>query len=261
MRAERYDLVLDLQGLARSGTMAWLANGALTAGLGSSREGARGYYDVAVDRPAGKEHAVEWYLRVLQELGVPVHWDFEWLPERPEVAAAIQARWPVGGRRWLALCPGARWFNKRWPAAHFAELIRQLGRRHADLHFAILGGAEDLALGGELAAAWPGRCLDLTGRTSLPELVEWVRVCAGMVTNDTGPMHVAAALGRPVVAVFGPTAPGQTGPYGQVREALQNRALSCVPCLRAECRHEPPLECLWSLAPQRLADEITRRMA
>ena len=65
------------------------------------------------------------------------------------------------------------------------------------------------------------RCLDLTGNTSLPEMIEWIRVGEYIMTNDTGPMHVAAALGKPVIALFGPTDPRRTGPYGQIEDVLR----------------------------------------
>jgi heptosyltransferase I len=260
MRRRRFDLVIDLQGLARSGAVCWLANGGQSIGLGGSREGARGFYDAAVDRPAGHPHAVHWYVRVLEELRVPAHWNFDWLPLRPAIAAAVREKWPLLGKRFLSVCPGARWMNKRWPLEHFTETIRLLARREPDLHFAIVGGAEDLVLGRDLSAVDPGRCVDLTGRTSLPELVEIVRLSAGMLTNDTGPMHIAAALGKPVTALFGPTAPEQTGPFGQMTGVLRNGALRCAPCLKPVCRHTHELECLTSLTPGRVADVVVERI-
>src|SRR5204863_6118392 len=92
MRAQRFDWVIDLQGLLRSGAFAWLANGGLTVGLDEPREGARGLYDMAARRASFHTHAVDWYLEVLKLLKVPVHWDFIWLSERPQVAAAIRAK-------------------------------------------------------------------------------------------------------------------------------------------------------------------------
>ena len=115
----------------------------------------------------------------------------------------------------LLLQPGARWENKRWPAEHFAELVRLLAKKFPDARFAILGSGEDQPLGEAIARAAPERCLNLCGATSLPEMIEWIRLGDLMITNDTGPMHVAAALGKPLVALFGPTEPRRTGPYGQ----------------------------------------------
>ena len=86
IRAEGFDWVIDLQSLARSGLVAWLANGQRTVGLDDPREGARAFYDIIVPRPSYNTHAVDWYLGVLPPLGVPVHNRFEWLPERPAAA-------------------------------------------------------------------------------------------------------------------------------------------------------------------------------
>ena len=86
LREQNFDLVIDLQCLARSGAFAWLANGKFLVGLDEVREGARGFYDLAAPRKSFHTHAVDWYLSVLPQLGVPVHKNFQWLPERPEIA-------------------------------------------------------------------------------------------------------------------------------------------------------------------------------
>jgi len=260
-RNQSFDLVIDLQCLARSAVFGWLANAKLTIGLDEPREGARAFYDLIVPRASYHTHAVDWYLAVLPLIKVPIHWNFEWLPKRPDVAASLLKKWPqIQGRRWIVLQPGARWLNKRWPVKHFAELARRLASRDGDLHFAILGGAEDEALGRTLSQAVPRRCLDLTGKLSLPEMVEWIRMSELMVTNDTGPMHVAAALGKRVVALFGPTEPARTGPYGQIQHALQ-LDLPCVPCMRSYCTYFKPLECLRALSPAAVFDTARGRLA
>jgi lipopolysaccharide heptosyltransferase II len=185
----------------------------------------------------------------LRVLGVPVHRDFVWLPPRPGVAKRVRARWPQGASRWVIIQPGARWPNKRWPAEYFAEAVRQLAAGQDDLHFAVLGDGSETELGKAVAGAHGQRCVDLTGKISLPEMVEWIRAGELMVTNDTGPMHVAAALGKPVVAIFGPTEPRRTGPYGQLERVLQLQ-LSCIPCMKDSCSFAKPLECLRAITPQ-----------
>jgi len=257
MRSQRFDWVIDLQCLIRSGFVAWLANGKTTIGLDEPREGARGFYDIIAQRSSFHTHAVDWYLEVLRLLNVPVRWNFEWLPERRESVAAMRRRWPVDGARWLVIQPGARRLNKRWPAEHFASLVRQLAAAHADLRFAILGTSDERPLGEIIARVDPCRCLDLTGQVSLPEMVEWIRLGLLVVSNDTGPMHVAAALGRPLVALFGPTEPRRTGPYGQIDHTLQ-LDLPCVPCLRHRCAWQNPLECLQALPPAAVFQAVQR---
>jgi heptosyltransferase-1 len=259
LRAQRFDWVIDLQCLARTGVFAWLANGHLLVGLDEPREGARGFYDVIVPRASFHTHAVDWYLAVLPPLGVPVRNDFLWLPERPGTAAAVQAKWQPGPARWIALQPGARWPNKRWPAESFAELARRLAARYADVRFAVLGGAQDRPLAETVARAVPGRSLNLAGETSLPELVEWLRRCALLVTNDTGPMHVAAALGKPLVALFGPTEPRRTGPYGRLDAVLQH-PLPCAPCLKPHCVWPQPVACLTEIPVAVVFERVRRQL-
>ncbi len=260
MREKHFDLVIDLQALARSGVVGWLANGNCFAGLHDAREVAHGYYDLSVPRPSPQTHAVDWYLAILKALGVPVHFNFEWMPKRAEIARDVEALWSFHGRPAIALLPGARWENKRWPARHFQELVAQLRARHPELCFAILGGKSDSSLAEIISSAAPEAIMDLTGRTSLSQMVEVLRQCRVVVTNDTGPMHVAAALRKPVVGIFGPTNPARTGPYGQIDRALQRRELPCVPCLKASCSYREPLACLTGISAQQVADEVSARL-
>ena len=255
LREHRFDWVIDLQGLFRSAVVGWLANGSLTVGLDDPREGAGTFHDVTIPRPSPQAHAVDWYLAVLRALGVPGRREFVWMPERPQAIASIHTRWAPTSRRWLAVHPGARWANKRWPAAHFAELVRRLSTQEQDLHFVILGGAGDRALGEIISGAAPGRCLNLTGQTSLSEMIEWIRLSEVMVTNDTGPMHVAAALNKPLVALFGPTEPRRTGPYGRLDQTVQ-ASLPCVPCMKDSCRAIKTMECLHELRPEAIAARV-----
>ena len=259
MRAQAFDWVIDLQSLARSGAFAWLANGTLTVGLDEPREGARGFYDLLVPRPSFHTHAVDWYQGVLPLLGVPANGDFQWLPARPDATQSVRQKWPVENARWILLQPGARWLNKRWPVEFFAQLLRQLAAAHPQFQFAVLGSAEDRSLAETITRADSRRCLDLTGKISLPEMVEWIRAGELMITNDTGPMHVAAALHKPVVALFGPTEPRRTGPYGQLEHVLQLN-LPCIPCLKPRCAYVKPLECLRALPPATVFDAVQKRL-
>jgi lipopolysaccharide heptosyltransferase I len=259
LRQQAFDWVIDLQCLMRSGAFAWLTNGKLLIGLDEPREGARGFYDLIVRRPSALTHAVDWYLSVLPLLGVPADGEFQWLPERPGLAESVRRKWPVERAKWIIIQPGARWLNKRWPAESYAEVVRRLAATNLEFQFVILGGEEDRPLGEVIARVDGRRCLDLTGRISLPEMVEWIRLSKLMVTNDTGPMHVAAALGTPVVALFGPTEPRRTGPYRQLEHVVRLE-LPCVPCLKPRCAYAKPLECLRAISPAAVVDAVQRRL-
>ena len=260
LRRHQFDLVIDLQALARSGAVGWLARGKFFVGLHDWRELAPAYYDVSVPRPSRETHAVDWYLETLRALHVPVHSNFEWMPRREGIAREVATLWGLNGTPTVSLLPGARWDNKRWPAEHFRDLVLQLRARYPALHFVILGGGSDGPLAAQIASAAPEHCLDLTGRTSLLQTVEVLRASNAVVTNDTGPMHMAAALRKPVIALFGPTNPRRTGPYGQIDRALQRHDLPCVPCMKATCSYHDPIACLKGLTPQRVADEVARHL-
>lgn len=252
VRRLRLDLVIDLQSLFRSGVLAWLARGERTIGLDDPREGAPAFYDAAVPRPSPTTHAVDWYLDVLRQLRVPVDFSFTWLPQKKQIAARLPRHEAL-----IILQPGARWETKRWPARHFAETVRILSHNFSEAQFCILGSEEDRSLAAQITLAAPDRCIDLTGKTSLPEMVEWIRMSRLMITNDTGPMHVAAALNKPIIAMFGPTDPRRTGPYGRMEHVLQ-ASLQCAPCFNKHCTHHTPVDCLRSISPAHVCEHAAR---
>jgi len=252
MRRLEFDWVLDLQALARSGLIAWFSGGRRIVGLDDPREGAPTFYDTAVPRPGPRSHAVEWYLKLVEALDVAPHWDFEWIPPRPQVQARIAASRPEAGAVWIGVQPGARWRSKRWPERHFAETVARLAEAVPEARFAIFGSRAELDAAVRVAAGAPEQCAVLAGKISLPEMVEWLRRCAVVLTNDTGPMHVAAALRRPLVALFGPTDPARTGPYGQAQNVLR-AGLDCSPCFRSRCPLRPPNRCMELIRPEEAA--------
>jgi ADP-heptose:LPS heptosyltransferase len=129
-----------------------------------------------------------------------------------------------------------------------------------NLNVVILGSTDDRALASVIIRQEPQRCFDMTGRTSLPEMIEWIRLCQLVITNDTGPMHAAAALGKPMVAVFGPTDPAGTGPFRQMDDVMQTRSLTCVPCLKNTCSYTRPLACLHEITPDMVYQEALKRL-
>jgi heptosyltransferase-1/heptosyltransferase-2 len=254
MRKHHFDIAIDLQGLARSGMFAWLAGAQLTVGLDNiregTREGARALYDITPPRAGAKTHAVDRCLSVLPLLNVPVHWNFQWLPRRPAALESVRQKWAPEHEavRWVVLLPGGRWNNKRWPVQYFVELARRL-REIPALRLVIMGSKDEHPLGETIAAAVPEVCLNLAGATTLDEMIEWIRLSRLVISNDTGPMHVAAAIGRPVIAIFGPTNPLNTGPYGQLQNVMQTTRLPCVPCLKSSCAYWEKLACLHAITP------------
>jgi len=252
-REKRFDLVLDLQGLSRSAIFGWLVNGGTFIGLDNlregNREGAQIFYDRIAPRSPPGTPAPERYAAILQPLGLSVDWNFEWFPARTKIAETVRQRVEKRAGPWIMLLPGARWETKRWPAEFFAQTVRKLSETHRDLNFAILGAASDKPIAEVICAAKPESCLDLTGGTSLTEMIEWLRFASLVISNDTGPLHVAAALRRPLIAIYGPSDPTYTGPYGQAGAVLQATHLECVPCMERTCAFHERLACLRSITP------------
>ena len=175
-------------------------------------------------------------------------------PEAPRLAADPAARERLLARHGLraegpvvALCPGAEYGSaKRWPVEHFAALARRCADAGAEVW--IVGSANEAALGDAICMTGGRRvAVNLAGRTSLLEAVDLLSAASAVVSNDSGLLHVAAALDVPVAAVYGSTSPDFTPPLGARTVTLQ-RELGCRPCFRREC----PLghtDCLRGLAP------------
>ncbi|CAK0738997.1 ADP-heptose--LPS heptosyltransferase 2 [Gammaproteobacteria bacterium] len=146
----------------------------------------------------------------------------------------------------LALCPGAEYGPaKRWPAAHFAEVTRTVAALGWQVW--LFGSARDIATTAEVQRYAGGVAIDLAGRTSLTEAVDLLALATVVVTNDSGLMHVAAALGRPLVALFGSSDPLHTPPLTP-HATIMHPNLSCSPCLKRTCPYGH-LECLQGLDP------------
>ncbi len=153
----------------------------------------------------------------------------------------------------LALCPGAEYGPaKRWPAEYFAEVAR----RKLDHGFEVwlFGSDKDAPVTASINRATQGRCLDLAGRTALGEAIDLLSLAAAVVSNDSGLMHVAAALDRPLAAIYGSSDPGHTPPMS-ARARVLYLGIECSPCFERECplKH---LRCLRDISPQQVLDSL-----
>jgi lipopolysaccharide heptosyltransferase I len=247
-RARSFDLVIDLQGLLRSGLFTAASRAARRVGLSSAREGAVWFYtDVVAVADFSTIHAVDRYWLVAEALGVgdgPIEF-------RLPVAAADRL-WAEEAlhdcpRPWLAFGVGSRWVTKRWPPEHFASLAR---RAQADFGGTIVfvGGGDEAELAHATGAMLAGPWRNLSGRTALPQLTALLSLVDAMVANDTGPLHLAAALGRPVVAPYTCTKVALNGPFGQAGRAVETR----VHCAGSYVKQCPRLDCMSELTPERL---------
>jgi len=193
-------------------------------------------------------------------LAQPAGEEFAQTPAEPRLRIDEAARRATAAKYSLDLArpvavfaPGAEYGPaKRWPARHFAELAKTLAARGYQVW--LLGSATDAAITAEIQRLCDGICVDLAGRTSLDEAIELMSFAARVVTNDSGLMHVAAALDRPTVAIFGSSSPAFTPPLSR-RARIVTLKLECSPCFQREC----PLghtNCLVTLEPARILEAL-----
>ncbi|HMQ14712.1 MAG TPA: lipopolysaccharide heptosyltransferase I [Phycisphaerae bacterium] len=255
LRRARFDIVVDLQGLVRSAFFAWACGAPQRIGFTAARELAWLFYTRRVACPAEIEHAVERNLHLARALGWPaVSPRFPLAITEAERRAAQRSLADAGvGAPYVAVLPGARWPSKRWPPRRFAELMDRI-QSSGGPTCVLLGAPDERPLVAEIVAACRTPPANLVGRTTLRELAAVLEGAQRVISQDSGPMHLAAALGRPLVALFGPTNPRRTGPYSASAQTVTH-AVPCAPCYRRRCplRHH---DCLEKLAVQQVIDAM-----
>jgi lipopolysaccharide heptosyltransferase I len=256
VRRPRYDLAIDLQGQLRSAVYALASRAPVRIGFANAREGAWLAYTHRVAVPSPDHHAVERYLWVGDLLGFPRRDPDFTISVPPDAAAATEAlahRHGLAGQRLAILVPGTVWETKHWSVDGFAAVGRHLAGR--GLRVIVAGSARDRGRAAAVAAACPG-AIDLCGDTSLGELAALIRQATICVTNDSGPMHLAVALGTPVASAFGPTNPVRTGPYRRPRSVVR-ADVPCSPCYLRQLRQCPyDHRCMTTLSAAMMTERI-----
>jgi len=279
LRSRQFDLVIDLQGLFRTGLMCLATGAPHRIGFANAREGSRHTYTRKISVPdADRIHAVDRYWRIVEALGagdVPKRFH---LPLDPGEVASVRVELAELPRPWIAVAVGAKWLTKRWPTSHFAELLNRTQSRFGGTAL-FVGAGEDTAMSQEVIAAlgsedpspnplpqgerglnlappsFPGKGVgglgssrDFTGRTSLPRLAALLASCDVMLGNDTGPLHLAAALGRPCVAPYTCTRVALHGPYTSMNGGVE----TSVACGGSYIKTCDKMICMPELTPDRL---------
>jgi lipopolysaccharide heptosyltransferase I len=253
LRREKYDVVVDLQGLMKSALAARLARGKRRVGPAWAREGAPRFYDAQPAKVGGpRRHAVDELMDVVQLVAPGAA-----TPPAPQLAFP-EAEPDVEPGPHVAFAPFSRWDTKDWPLEKFAELGRRLATEMG-CRIRIVGGRDDEAAGENLARQIGEGARNLCGKTDLPGLCALLKGMDLLVTVDSGPMHWADALGVPLVAVFGATDPARTGPYRQMAHVVAKDGLSCRPCHSRTCARGD-LACLRTLDVETVFQAALKRL-
>jgi len=223
LRALRFEVTIDLQCLTKSAIAAWLSGARRRLGKAGAhgRELSRWFHNELVD--VAGAHVIDHYLEMLRPLGVTereVRFD---LPERAEErrqAVGFLQREGLSAGKFAVLNPGAGWSSKLWPAERYGEVARRLQAEHGLASVAAWGGAAERPLAEAIVAASHGAA-KLAPPTTVLELAALCRRAALFVGSDTGPMHLAVAVGTPTVSLHGPSVAEWCGAYGPDNVRLQ----------------------------------------
>ncbi|MCA1765294.1 MAG: lipopolysaccharide heptosyltransferase I [Desulfobulbaceae bacterium] len=258
LRGTRYDLLFDFQGLLKSGIWVWLADADRKIGFGRGMEHSECSYIFLNERIAPvpmDTHALRREMALLKAVGIETEEIVFDLPiterDRAEVENLLAGHGIDRQKKLVAINPVATWPTKLWFKERFAEVADRLLERGCAVVFT--GSPADRGEIDRIISSMKGRAVNLAGKTSLMSLAALYQEADVVVSTDTGPMHIAAAAGAPLVAIFGSTAPWRTGPWGE--EHLVLRAdLDCSPCLKRNCPENS--ECMRAISVEQVVAAV-----
>ena len=263
LRQRNYDLVIDLQGLLRSGLMSRATGAKYRVGLAESREGSKWFYTnhiKTMEQKGQDVHAVDRLMTLANSLQMTEMGDkpnFFWPRTLRSQAWARKVLEPLP-RPWVGYTLGARWQTKRWPVEQFLKISEQV-RSNFGGSMILIGGPEDEDLAERFKAGVKDSSAsfaNLVGHTSLPELQAICGEIDMLISNDTGPLHVASALGTPTVGIFTCTRTARTGAYSANAASVTTK-VDCAGSLLKNCSHT---KCFAELEPRRVYNAAANQL-
>lgn len=252
LHSRRFDLVIDLQMIAKSALIAALSGGKKKIGYWDAREGSF-LVSHPVKGPHQHGHIIEQLLDVMAALGCDTS-RFEF-PVHPHEAEKITVKQKLAAAgvsgRYAVIVPGTRGEHKKWPVNCWGALAQKLAEKQ--IYTVISGAPSEADMGREIRALSPSPyTVDLIGQTSLLELAALDEMAALHISCDTGPLHIANAMQTPLIALFGPTLPDRSGPYGNPRADV---LLADDPGKEATDMSTIPVESVFELAMKKLKED------
>lgn len=262
LHSKHFDLVIDMQGLFKSAVLALISGCNNRIGYCEMREFS-GLVSKAICGAHHNDHVIERYLDVARYLGADVKSmdDVNFpMPNLDVEIASITAKllkngW-TGINDYVVIVPGARWATKEWPVEHYISLI---GKIVEDGTKVVLAGGPDDVSKGNLIEQKVNKMdvVNLIGKTSLRELAALIKLCSFYISADTGPLHFAAALKKPLIAMYGPTKADRTGPYGSSNSTVILSPATCSGCLKKTCQD---WHCMHDITPEQVYEIYKERM-
>jgi 3-deoxy-D-manno-octulosonic-acid transferase/heptosyltransferase-1 len=256
LRDTRYDMILDFQALLKSGILIALARGRRKIGFGKGLEHMEHSYIFLNERIPAVDmeiHALSRGMILLNAVGIPTSEVEYKLPvsnhDRKKIDELMKQHGINGIKSLIAINPVAKWKTKLWPNKKFAELANMLIDRY-DMKIVFTGGIKDYSIIQTITSYMKGEAINFAGKTTLIELAALYEKSTLVISTDTGPMHLAAAMGTPVVALFGPTAAWRTGPYG-IGHQIITAELECSPCFKRRCE---TTDCMYQISIKQVMD-------
>lgn len=237
----------------------WFWQGKVKRRIGFSAHFRRFFLTDPLRLPKESEHAVRSYKRLLKPLGIPVSDTAPRLyvtgQEVEDSKKLLYQRGYQKGKKLIGINPGAAYGSaKCWPPERFRALAMRL-LLETDAYLVFFGDLSTAQLVKEISQGLPEKVIDLAGVTTLRELACLIKDCTVLVTNDSGPMHIAAAFQTPLVALFGSTDDQATGPYGQAENVI-NKRVSCAPCFKRVCPID--FRCMKEIGVNEVAERVLR---
>jgi len=237
LRRRQFDLVIDLTDADRSALLSRLSGSPMRLGYNSEGRWRGALYTQVVEADRFAMHTVRYHLKAMEALGLAGSPGAPLLTVAPEARREadrlLQKAGVDGARPFVCLHPGARWWFKAWPAERFAALA-DLIQTETPAQVLFLGSDQERSLESQIADRMKTPLRSLIGKTSLRALAAVLERAALMVSNDNGPMHMAAALGVPVIGLFGPSDPAIWGPWGDGHRTFY-KGLDCRACFHPDC--------------------------
>ncbi len=261
-RSKEYDMVIDFQGLLKSGIMVMLARGKEKIGFDKGMEHAECshfFYNRRIPPVSMEIHALTRGMMMVQALGVESDRVDYRLPvtneDRRLVNDLLSENGVLSKEKIICINPQATWETKLWDNEKFAKLSDQI-QAHCEARIVFTGGGEDRPVIDAIMSMADKTCINLAGLTSLKMLAALYEQADVLVTTDTGPMHLGAAVGTRVVAIFGSTAPWRTGPYGSDHMVVRSN-IECSPCFKRECGHRT---CMKAISVDQVMSAVKEQM-